>query len=70
MARKVGLPKAAKKVDSVAAAVLTEVIHLAKLVNRQAPVNVPQQKVIAEVISLWRIVTDALTHGPLPIARA
>jgi hypothetical protein len=70
MARKAGSPKAAKKVDPAVAAALTGVIYQAKLFNRQARVNVPEQELIAEVIGLWRIVTDALNHGTLPVARA
>jgi len=70
MARKAGLPKAAKKVAPAVAAALTGIIYQAKLFNRQARVNVPEQEVIAEVISLWRNVTDALTHGAIPVTRA
>jgi hypothetical protein len=70
MTKKTGLPKAPKKVDPAVAAALTGVIYQAELFNRQARVNVPEQEVIAEVISLWRNVTDALAHGPLPVARA
>jgi len=70
MARKAGLPKAAKKVDPAVAAALTGIIYQAKLFNRQARVNVPEQEVIADVVGLWRIVTDSLTHGTLPVARA
>jgi hypothetical protein len=42
------------------AATLTGIIYQAKLFNRQARVNVPEEEVVVEVISLWRIVTDAL----------
>jgi hypothetical protein len=70
VARKVSFPKSAKEVDPAVAAALTGVTDQAKLFNRQARLNVPEQKVIAEVIGLWRLVTDALNHDIFPIARA
>ena len=60
MAKKTELPKAAQKVDPAAAATLAGVIYQAKLLNRQAKINVPEHEVVAEVINLWRIVMDAL----------
>ena len=66
MARKTGSAKAAEKVDPVVAATLTGIIYQAKLFNRQARVNVPEEEVVVEVISLWRIVTEALNSGTLP----
>jgi hypothetical protein len=56
----------APKVDPVVAATLTGIIYQAKLFNRQARVSVPEEEVVVEVISLWRIVTDALNSGTLP----
>lgn len=56
----------AAKVDPAVAAALTGIIYQAKLYNRQAKVNVPEEDVVVEVISLWRIVTDALTAGTIP----
>jgi hypothetical protein len=70
MAKKAGLPKAAEKVDPVVAATLTGIIYQAKLFNRQARVNVPEEEVVVEVISLWRIVTDALKNDTLPVINA
>lgn len=57
---------AAPKVDPLVAATLTGIIYQAKLFNRQAKVNVPEEEVVVEVISLWRIVTGALTSGTVP----
>jgi hypothetical protein len=70
MAKKTGLAKAAEKVDPAVAATLTGIIYQAKLFNRQARVNVPEEEVVVEVISLWRIVTDALNNDSLPVTNA
>jgi hypothetical protein len=56
----------ARKVDPLVAATLTGIIYQAKLFNRQARVSVPEEEVVVEVISLWRIVTDALNSDTLP----
>ena len=66
MAKKTGLSKAADKVDPAVAATLAGVIYQAKLFNRQARVNVPEEEVVVEVISLWRIVMDALSSDSMP----
>jgi hypothetical protein len=66
MANKTELPKAVEKVDPVVAATLTGIIYQAKLFNRQARVNVPEEEVVVEVISLWRIVMDALNSKSVP----
>jgi hypothetical protein len=66
MAKKTELPKAAEKIDPVVAATLTGIIYQAKLFNRQARVNVPEEEVVVEVISLWRIVMDALKNESVP----
>ena len=66
MAKKTELPKAADKVDPAVAATLAGVIYQAKLFNRQAKVNVPEEEVVVEVISLWRIVMDALKSESVP----
>jgi hypothetical protein len=60
MANKAPAPKSPEKVDAAAAATLAGVIYQAKLLNRQAKINVPEQDVVAEVINLWRTVMDAL----------
>ena len=70
MAKKAELPKAARKADPAVAAALTGIIYQAKLFNRQARVNVPEEEVIVEVISLWRRVTDELSHGTFPAVSA
>jgi len=57
---------AAPKVDPQVAATLTGIIYQAKLFNRQARVSVPEEEVIVEVISLWRIVSEALKSDTLP----
>jgi hypothetical protein len=66
MTGKTELPKMAEKIDPVVAATLTGIIYQAKLFNRQARVNVPEEEVVVEVISLWRIVMDALNSGQVP----
>ena len=66
MAQKTEIPNAAEKIDPVVAATLTGIIYQAKLFNRQAKVNVPEEEVVVEVISLWRIVMDALSSGSVP----
>jgi len=66
MAKKTELSKAADKVDPAVAATLAGVIYQAKLFNRQAKINVPEEEVVVEVISLWRIVMDALNSGSVP----
>ena len=63
MAKKSELPK---PIDPAVAATLTGIIYQAKLFNRQARVNVPEEEVVVEVISLWRIVTDALNSETVP----
>ena len=60
MAKKALSPNSPRKVDPVAAATLAGVIYQAKLLNRQAKINVPEQEVVAEVINIWRTVMDAL----------
>ena len=42
------------------AATLTGIVYQARLFNRQARMNVPEQEVITEVIALWRNVMRAL----------
>jgi len=56
----------APKVDPQVAATLTGIIYQAKLFNRQAKVSVPEEEVMVEVISLWRIVSEALNSETLP----
>ena len=66
MTGKTELPKMAEKIDPVVAATLTGIIYQAKLFNRQARVNVPEEEVVVEVIRLWRNVMDALGSGSVP----
>jgi len=47
----------------VVAATLAGVIYQARLLNRQAKVNIPEQEVISDVVNLWRIVKEALAEG-------
>jgi hypothetical protein len=63
MARKPELPK---QIDPAVAATLTGIIYQAQLFNRQAKVTVPEEEVVVEVISLWRIVMEALKSGSVP----
>jgi len=66
MAKKNELPKTAENPDPVVAATLAGVIYNAKMLNRQAKINVPEEEVVVEVISLWRIVMDALSSDSFP----
>jgi hypothetical protein len=66
MAKKAESPIAAERVDPAVAATLTGIIYQAKLFNRQAKVNVPEEEVVVEVIRLWRNVMDALGSGSVP----
>ncbi len=52
--------KALADVDPQIAATLTGIIYQARLFNRQARMNIPEEEVIAEVVNLWRNVTRAL----------
>ena len=61
MAKKSSAPK----IDPIVAATLTGIIYQARLFNRQARVNVPEEEVVVEVISLWRIVSEALDSGTI-----
>ena len=54
--------QAAQGTPMVAAA-LTGIVYQARLFNRQARMNVPEQEVISEVITLWRSVMGALAEG-------
>ena len=56
----------APKVDPQVAATLTGIIYQARLFNRQAKVSVPEEEVVVEVISLWRIVSEALNSETVP----
>jgi hypothetical protein len=66
MAKKTELSKAAENPDPVVAATLAGIIYNAKMLNRQAKINVPEEEVVVEVISLWRIVMDALSSDSMP----
>ncbi len=69
MAKKPTSLRAAKTVDRCdpqVAATLAGIIYQAKLFNRQARVNVPEEEVVVEVLSLWRIVMDAMNSGTVP----
>ncbi len=55
--------KALANADPQVAATLTGIIYQAKLFNRQARMNVPEEEVVNEVVSLWRQVTRVLTRS-------
>jgi hypothetical protein len=57
-------PKTAVKVDASVAATLTGIIYQAKLFNRQARVNVSEEKLVEEVLGIWRTVMGALSSVP------
>lgn len=56
-----GIPEA--QGTAVAAAMLAGVIYQARLLNRQAKLNIPEREIIADVIGLWHTVMDALSRG-------
>jgi hypothetical protein len=45
------------------AAILAGVIYQARLQNRQAKLNIPEEEVIEDVVGLWRRILDALQKG-------
>lgn len=49
-----GTVKVPLEVDPLVAAHLTGIIYQARLFNRQARMNIPEQAIITEVIGLWR----------------
>jgi len=51
-------------VAPVVAATLAGVIYQARLQNRQAKLNIPEQEVISDVVNLWYTVRGALNAGP------
>jgi hypothetical protein len=51
-------------VAPVVAATLAGVIYEARLQNRQAKLNIPEQEVISDVVNLWYTVRDALSKNP------
>ena len=51
-------------VAPMVAATLAGVIYQARLQNREAKLNIPEQEVISDVVSLWYTVRDALSKGP------
>ncbi len=46
----------------VVAATLAGVIYQARLLNRQSKLNIPEEEVIRDVVTLWRTVTDELSR--------
>ena len=48
----------------VVAATLAGVIYEARLQNRQAKLNIPEQEVISDVVNLWYTVRGALSKNP------
>jgi hypothetical protein len=55
-----GTKNTSKQVDPMVAAMLAGIVYRARLFNRQARMNVPEEAVVSEVIHLWRSVMDAL----------
>ena len=51
-------------VAPVVAATLAGVIYQARLVNRQAKLNIPEQEVISDVVNLYHTVREAMNGGP------
>jgi hypothetical protein len=51
-------------VAPLVAATLAGVVYQARLQNRQAKLNIPEQEVISDVVNLWYTIRDALSKGP------
>ena len=51
-------------VAPVVAATLAGVIYQARLQNRQAKLNIAEEEVISDVVSLWRTVREVMNAGP------
>ena len=51
-------------VAPVVAATLAGVIYAARLQNRQAKLNIPEQEVISDVVTLYHTVREAMNAGP------
>jgi len=50
-------------VAPVVAATLAGVIYAARLQNRQAKLNIPEQEVISDVVNLYHTVREAMNAG-------
>jgi hypothetical protein len=46
------------------AATLAGVIYQARLQNRQAKLNIPEEEVISDVVNLWHTVREAMKVRP------
>jgi hypothetical protein len=53
-----------KRVDPMVAATLTGIIYQARLFNRQARMNIPEDEIISEVVTLWQKVREVLGTTP------
>ncbi|MGA2629987.1 MAG: hypothetical protein ABSG54_07195 [Terriglobia bacterium] len=64
-AKKQKAEKAAPASDMtpIVAAELAGVIYQARLLNRQAKLNIPETEIVNDVVSLWRKVRDMLAEG-------
>jgi hypothetical protein len=47
----------------IVAAELAGVIYQARLLNRQAKLNIPETEIVNDVVNLWRKVHAMLTEG-------
>jgi hypothetical protein len=65
MAKKPSAPRARKPNDDsnpTVAATLAGVIYQARLLNRQAKLNISEKEVISDVVHLYRVVRDELAQ--------
>jgi hypothetical protein len=53
----------ANDMTPVVAATLAGVIYQARLLNRQAKLNIPEAEVISDVVQIWRTVRDVLADA-------
>lgn len=52
-----------RDISPLVAASLAGIVYQARLFNRQARMNVPEETVISEVVHLWRTVLDTLDRA-------
>ena len=53
----------ANDMTPIVEAELAGVIYQARLLNRQAKLNIPETEIVNDVVSLWRKVRDMLAEG-------
>jgi len=60
-----GAGRSDAQLTPMVAATLAGVIYQARLLNRQAKLNIPEQEIVSDVIRLWHTMMDALGQAAL-----